>query len=271
MATPIWFINLIKAFFPQKTNIAKLSRIPVIRELVDYILFHNDGIVYLTRDTVIPIHEKIEPAINTILPSQVVTHFIEEAKVHWIMNKCLCRDANDCQEYPHDLGCIFLGEAVKKINPTLGRLVSKEEALAHAQKCRDAGLMQMIGRNKLDTVWMGVSPGNKLLTICNCCSCCCLYSILPALDHSISKKITRMPGVYIQITDACIGCGTCTRQVCFVDAIKLVNGKATINSECRGCGKCIEACPNGAIEITIQEDAYINKVIDQISPLIDLS
>lgn len=271
MATPIWFINIIKHFFPQKMNLAKLTRIPVIRELVDYILFHNDGIVYLTRDTVIPIHEEISPAENMPLPSQVVTHFIEKARYHWIMNECLCRDANDCQHYPHDLGCIFLGEAVKKINPSLGRMVTREEALEHAQKCRDAGLMHMIGRNKLDTVWMGVSPGHKLLTICNCCSCCCLYSILPALDQSISKKITRMPGVFIQVTDACVGCGKCTKDVCFVDAISLIEGKAEISETCRGCGKCIEICPNGAIEITIQEDAYIDKVIDQLSPLIDLS
>lgn len=271
MATPLWFVNLIKIFFPQKTNIAKLTRIPIIRELVDYILFHNDGVVYLTRDTVIPIHEAIEPAENVLLPSQVVTHFIEKANYHWIMNECLCRDANDCKSYAHDLGCIFLGETAAKINPAIGRHVSKAEALEHAQKCRDAGLVHMIGRNKLDTFWMGVNPGNKLMTICNCCSCCCLYSILPDLHQTISKKITRMPGVYIQVTDMCIGCGRCTQQVCFVNAIQLVGDKATISDDCRGCGKCIEVCPNGAIEITILEDAYIENVIQQISPLVDLS
>lgn len=271
MATPLWFVNLIKFFFPQKTNVAKLTRIPVIRELVDYILFHNDGVVYLTRDNVIPIHEAIEPAENVMLPSQIVTHFIEKAKYHWIMNECLCRDANDCQNYPHDLGCIFLGEAITKINPAIGRRVTKDEALAHAQKCRDAGLVQMIGRNKLDTVWMGVGPGYKLMTICNCCSCCCLYSVLPHLDQSISKKITRMPGVYIQVSEDCIGCGVCTQGICFVNAIQMDGDRAVISEDCRGCGKCIEICPNGAIEITINEESYINQVIDKITPLIDLS
>ncbi|MBI9049229.1 MAG: 4Fe-4S binding protein [Anaerolineaceae bacterium] len=271
MATPLWFISFIKYLFPQKANIAKLSRIPVIRELVDYILFHNDGVVYLTRDAVIPIREEINSVQNTVLPSQVVSHFIEKANHHWIMNNCLCRDASQCDSYPHDLGCLFLGETVTKINPELGRIVSKAEALAHAEKCREAGLIHMIGRNKLDSVWMGVGPGHKLMTICNCCSCCCLYSVLPQLDDSISKKITRMPGVYIQVTEACVGCGTCTKNVCFVDAIKLVDGKAIISEDCRGCGNCIEICPHGAIEITIHEEAYVDKVIEKISPLVDFS
>ena len=271
MASPQWFIDLLKYFFPKKANIARLSRIPVIRELIDYILFHNDGIVYLTRDAVIPIGEEISPVENTVLPSYVVTHFIKKANHHWIMDKCLCRDASDCQTYPQDLGCIFLGEAVTKIDPKLGRMVSKEEALEHAQKCRDAGLIHMIGRNKLDTVWMGVGPGHKLMTICNCCSCCCLYSVLPDLDDSISQKITKMPGIQIHVTDACVGCGTCTKNTCFVNAIQLVDGRAVINEDCRGCGNCVEKCPHDAIEITINEDAYVDKVIEKISPLIDFS
>jgi hypothetical protein len=90
------------------------------------------------------------------------------------MNTCLCRDAKQCKDYPIDLGCLFLGEAALGINPRLGRGVTKREALEHIRRCREAGLVHLIGRNKLDTVWLGVGPGDKLLTICHCCPCCCL-------------------------------------------------------------------------------------------------
>ena len=67
-----------------------------------------------------------------------------------------------------------MGEAAHGINPQLGRKVSKEEALEHLKKCREAGLVHVIGRNELDALWLGVRPGYKLLTVCNCCHCCCI-------------------------------------------------------------------------------------------------
>jgi len=91
-------------------------------------------------------------------------------------------DSTGCKDYPMDLGCIFLGEAVKEINPKFGRMATVEEALEHAKKCRDAGLVHLIGKNKLDTVWLNAGPGDKLMTICNCCPCCCLWKILPDIS-----------------------------------------------------------------------------------------
>jgi hypothetical protein len=56
------------------------------------------------------------------------------------------------------LGCLFMGKAVLGINPALGRLVSKEEAHEHIRRCNEKGLFHLIGRNKLDTVWLGIGP-----------------------------------------------------------------------------------------------------------------
>ena len=124
-----------------------------------------------------------------MLPSQIVHSFIEQANIHWVMNFCICREANDCENYPHEIGCLFLGEAAKKIDQRLGCLVTKEEAHQHIINASKAGLVHLIGRNKLDTIWLDVSPGEKLLTICNCCECCCLWKMLPNLNPLISDKI----------------------------------------------------------------------------------
>jgi len=165
----------------------RLTRVPGFRGLIDKMLFDGDHLIYLPKDNVVNMNVEIEPPESMVLPSQVVEHFIQKARYHWIMNFCICRESTKCQDYPRDLGCLFLGEAVLNINPAFGRRVSKEEALEHVRRCREAGLVHLIGRNKLDTVWLGTGPGEKLLTICNCCPCCCLWLVLPTLHESIGS------------------------------------------------------------------------------------
>ena len=271
MSRPIWFVKLIQKFFPLRFTLARLTRIPLVGRITDRLLFEGDDIIYLPQDRVIPVNQSLDRPGEMVLPSQVVEHFIEKASYHWIMDFCICRDSMGCKDYPIDLGCLFLGEAVLGINPRLGRRVTKAEALEHVRRCREAGLVHLIGRNKLDTVWLGVGPGDKLLTICNCCPCCCLWRVLPHIAPQIGTKTTRMPGVTVTVTDRCVGCGTCTQDVCFVDAIRLVNGRAVINDECRGCGRCVDVCPEQAIEITIVNDQFVEESISRLSSLVDVS
>jgi Fe-S-cluster-containing hydrogenase component 2 len=169
------------------------------------------------------------------------------------------------------LGCLFLGEATLNIDPRLGRHATKQEALEHVRRCREAGLVHLVGRNKLDAVWLNVEPDNKLLTVCNCCPCCCLWRVLPNLAPKIGTKITKMPDVKVSVTDRCVGCGTCTHGVCFVDAIRVVDGRAVRTEECRGCGRCVAICPNGAIELTIENDQFVEEAVARISSSVDVT
>ena len=200
MSRPIWFVNLIKKSFPTRFALARFTRAPLIGRLIDHAFFDGDDIIYLPRDNLIQdnllqVNEPIERPADIALPSAVVAHFIEQAEYHWIMDFCLCRESDHCHDYPRELGCIFLGEAVLKINPKLGRLATRQEALNHLRRCQEAGLVHMIGRNKLDTIWLGATPGKQLLPICNCCPCCCLWKIIPDLNPIISSKVTKMPGI----------------------------------------------------------------------------
>ncbi|MBU7016032.1 MAG: 4Fe-4S binding protein [Theionarchaea archaeon] len=268
MSRPVWVTNLLKKGFSYRFFLAQLTRVPILGRIMDFLLFEDDDIIYLPKDLVIQIDQSITPG-EMVLPSQVVEHFIKKANYCWIMNSCICRDSAHCTDYPIDLGCLFLGEAVLKINPELGRKVSVEEALEHVKKCREAGLVHLIGRNKLDAVWLNVGPGSKLLTICNCCPCCCLWRMLPDLAPDISGKITRMPGVTITVTDACVGCGTCT-QVCFVKAIEISHKRAVISDECRGCARCVDSCPQRALTITVDKNS-LERSIGRIAELVDIT
>ncbi|MFW9970881.1 MAG: DUF362 domain-containing protein [Candidatus Odinarchaeota archaeon] len=264
------FVNLLKKAFPNVKFIAKLTNIPILNKIFDHLLFRGDDIIYLPHDKIIKINKDMGEYNEFVLPSQVLEYFINKARKHWIMNFCICRTSMNCKDYPKDLGCLFLGDAVLKINPQLGKLVNKEEALNHLIKCQKAGLVHMIGKNRLDAQWLGVKPGEKLLSICNCDPCCCLWRVSSILAPNIGSKIKKMPGVKIQVNSKCIGCGKCVK-ICFVNAIKIINEKALISTDCRGCGRCVETCPQKAIDLIIEEDNYIKKSIEEIDKIIDIA
>ncbi len=266
MARPVWFTEMIKKSFPSRFRLAKLTKVPVLGGLMDRWLFWGDDIVYLPKDKTVKVGEAVHSPGELMLPSQVVEHFIDQAEHHWVMNSCICRVATGCKDYPQDLGCLFLGEAAMGINPKQGRRVTREEAKEHIRRCEEAGLFHLIGRNKIDCVQLGVKPGNKLVTICNCCPCCCFWKMLPDISPRIGRKVTAMPGVKVVVTDGCIGCGTCTRGVCFVDAIRLVGKRAVHSEACRGCGHCVTVCPQKAIEVVIENDAFIEDTINRLTP-----
>ena len=273
MTGPYFMRNLINKTFSQRFCLSRLSRYPVFGRLIEFLFFEDDDIIYLPQDKSVsfPVNASLKPREDTVMPSKILEHFIRRANYHWIMDFCICRDSSNCKDYPIDLGCLFLGEAALGIHPRFGRRATVDEALAHAARCREAGLVHLIGRNKLDTVWLNVGPGNKLLTVCNCCPCCCLWKILPEINTDISTKVNRMPGVTVRVTDDCVGCGTCVQDVCFLDAIRLEESRAVIGDDCRGCARCVTVCPQRAIRITIDRGDRISAAIHKIENLVDVT
>ncbi len=271
MSRPMWVPWIVKKTFPGRFMAARLTRrIPPLGRLAEKLFFEGDDIIYLPRDEIVNVGEDVEAAGGMVVPSQVIDHFIEKAPFLWINNWCMCRHSDQCKDYPIDLGCLFMGDAARGINPKLGREVSKEEAREHMRRCREAGLVQMIGRDKVDTVWLGLKPGRKLVTVCSCCPCCCLWKMLPQIAPRVSSSVNRMPGVTVRVTDACIGCGKCTKDTCFVDAIRLESGRAVIGDDCRGCGRCAMNCPEKAIQVSVEDSDVVRRAIERLEPLFDL-
>ena len=270
MASPYGIKTLIRRTFSRRFALARLTHRPSIGRMIDRLLFEDDDIMILPRDNAIPVNRRIQPRDDLAVPSQVLEHFIRRARFHWVMDFCICRDASHCQTYPMDLGCLFMGDAARAINPKFGRRVTPAQAMAHARRCREAGLVHLIGRNKLDSVWLNAGPASKLLTVCSCCPCCCLWKILPEISPVISGKLTRMPGISVHVTDQCVGCETCTRDVCFVEAIRFENGRARIGSQCRGCGRCVTVCPSQAIELRVNDTAFIETTVRRIADAVEV-
>ena len=273
-------VKFIKLTFKSRFFMAKTcSKVPIVSKFVDKLLFEGDDIQVLPRDGTIKnlstrsirINKDIPFTSNVVLPSEVLREVIKRSNYHFIMNFCICRVSSDCNDYPHDLGCLFLGKGAQRISPKLGRIVSANEAIEHIDKCYDAGLVHIIGRNKIDSIWLNTGPKEDLLSICNCCPCCCLWKMTPHLPESISSGLTPMEGVEISFnSDLCSGCGKCASGICFVNAITLKDGKAVIREiDCRVCGRCAEICDNNAFTVLMNFNA-VDGSIDRIEKLVDV-
>ena len=265
------FVILLEKMFPYRFLAARMTRIPLMKLIINKMLFDKTNLTVLPKDSVIQIklEKMIKPPDNIVLPSQVVEYFIRKTVYRFIMNFCICREAMDCKNHPIELGCLFLGDAARRINPEFGREATKDEALTHVQKCRAEGLIHLIGRDKIDETWLGVGSEGNLLTICNCCNCCCLWKILSNVDPQINSKVKRMPGVEVIVTEKCTGCGLCV-ETCFVSTITIQNGKASISADCKGCGRCADRCPNNAIQVMINDKQFLQKTIDRIESSVDV-
>ncbi len=271
MASPYAIRKIINKTFSGRFLLSRLSHYGFAGKVIDHLLFKDDDILYLPRDSTIPVNQDLDKPADMVLPSQILEHIIESAGFHWIMDFCICRESADCKDFPIEMGCLFMGEAAMDINPKFGRPVSAEQAHEHVRLCREAGLVHLVGRNKLDAVWLNVRPGKKLFTVCNCCPCCCFWRLLPDITPDIGDKLTRMPGIAFRVNRLCVGCGTCTKDICFVNAIQLADGKAHIAETCRGCGRCVDACPNQAIELVVMDQDYLSATLGRLTAAVDLS
>ena len=187
------------------------------------------------------------------------------------MDFCICRKSNDCKDYPHEYGCLFLGKGVKKIPDNLGRRVDADEAVDYVDRCREAGLVHIIGRNKIDSVWLNTGPKEDLLTICNCCPCCCLWKMVPELPNNIGRSLTPMEGVELDYNpENCTLCGSCAAGTCFVDAIEITERGVEIDTEkCRKCGRCVNICNNNSLSILMHSEA-VKSSIERVEKLVDV-
>jgi len=224
--------------------------------------------------TYIPIDADLEMPETTVTPITIVEHFIRKSSHRFQMAYCPCRTANDCKDFPQDVGCIWVGPATEDLDlpPEIGRHVSVEEALEHLHRARNAGLITVLGKFKPDAVAMGVGNDDKrFMTLCNCCSCCCMVKFLPKGRREYTDIIHRIQGLTVRVdTNLCMGCKECTK-VCMFENIAVIDGKARIHDDCKGCGFCANACPNHAIRITIDDPTFIEEAIGRITKAVEVS
>jgi len=135
------------------------------------------------------------------------------------------------------------------------------------------GLVPHLGKLRGDAVIYDVLEyEDEFMSICHCCPCCCIVSIMKYGPSDYKKIVKRMEGVEVRVnSETCVGCGKCFK-VCIYNGLKMKNNKAMINQEnCMGCGRCERVCPNGAISISIDDYSRIDELIARFESRVDIS
>lgn len=247
-----------------KDAMFKLAGVPVLRSFTKRLLDATG-----TNFTMVPVYEGIERDGGTAMPLSVVEHFINEAEHHVILDFCPCRKAIGCKDYPVERGCIFIGRGAREIDSSVGRHVGREEALEHLRDSFERGLVPVIGKVDFDAFMLGVKDRKHLMTICQCCPCCCLTTALHHAPQKIRDVVTRMEGLEVRVTGDCDGCGACV-DACIFEQMSMSGGRAVVGAECKGCGRCAAACGNQAISITLDGSDYLRACIDRIGSFVDV-
>ena len=242
------YLGLVLHWQEMTDGFAKASRDPEMGDLLRKTAFRPEGYDV----TYIPVNESLKSG-ETIVPLDVLKEFIRRSPHRVIVGQCACRQGNDCMHYNRDIGCIYLGDATKDMDPSMGKHATVEEAIAHVDKAAKAGLVAKIGQIDLDAMLLGCSPASHFASVCFCCSCCCIAMRNGTVWDDRNRECWhRMEGLVVEIDkDICIGCEECVSR-CFMGAISIQDEKAAIDDDnCKGCGVCVENCPVNAISIKV--------------------
>jgi len=225
---------------------------------------------YNLNMTVVPVNVRLPVPQSTPLPMALLEYLITEASFRFIFYRCPCREMFECENYPRDIGCIFLGRDARRIDRTWGREASAAECLAHAERAVSLGLVPMFGKFRVDNIGLGIPDRKRLISVCFCCECCCLFRYTPLFAPQIRERIRKLEGVRVRVNGECSSCGECL-DVCAMGAISLENGVAEIDERlCKGCGRCAAVCPTGAIDVVIEGAVAKEEILAKLRGVADI-
>jgi len=255
--------RLLRGFLRGLDGVFRLAKVPWIRSVHPWMNPEKNSMSYL------PINESLGPPESTVLPPQAALDFIQKASVHVVMDTCGCRTAHHCENFTNSIGCLFMGESALEMPAGASRRVTKEQALAHARKAIDLGLVPMAGKVRVDNFLMMTPDRDRLLTVCFCCHCCCMMGYFKHIPtEQLDQILLPVEGLSVEVTDDCVGCGTCL-EYCVFDAITIEDGVSVHSGQCRGCGRCETNCPQGAVKISISNPNVVADVERRIESYLE--
>ena len=211
-----------------------------------------------TSTLVMPLNVDVtDQGEKVVVPLDLIKESLKNVTYIAGMDTCLCREANECKDYPVDVACLFLGEPAKTVvKHGLGRFFTYEEACVRVDEAARHGLMGQAVWIEVEQMLWGVRNDemDRFLEICFCCPCCCIAMRL-ARNATPAERHRFHPSGWTAVPDRtkCIGCGACNEgpHGCPVEAISYDHGgKVVIDQElCVGCGICKSRCEVGVIQI----------------------
>lgn len=153
--------------------------------------------------------------------------------------------------------CIVLGENAEYcIANDFAREITKEEALAILEQCREEGMV-------FQTTWT-----KEPEVLCNCHrDICGILGAYRELGDAMSEHNSCVNVSHYNLDhdkDACIKCGLCMEH-CPVECITMNDeGYPTRNMACVRCGQCGLVCPQGARTLSLKDLSTVPDLSDSL-------
>ncbi len=186
----------------------------------------------------------VEVEADQVVLAQPEMRDLLEAADVIAVGECLCRQEEGHCDNPLEV-CLALDDAaVERIQDRSWRAVSVDDALVILEKTYELGLVHLAYR----------SGDGDISLVCSCCSCCCWpLNGLKRFDYH--DGITESAFVARFDETECVGCGTCVER-CTFGAFELSDGAGTVvfdSDRCFGCGLCVGTCPSGALRLKTRD------------------
>jgi ferredoxin len=219
---------------------------------------------------VLPINATIEDE-HTIVPYEEVKKHLD-SYTYYSVSFCPCRvkkglATGTLDKYPLEVCLHFDRLGRYAVENGFGREITREETERILKQCAEAGLVHGMSNQQ-----------EKPDTICNCCSCCCMwFEAVKRMKHSVGLVPSNYHVRVEQQT--CTGCGLCVKR-CPMEALKLKESpeargrKMTVSEKdgrvreltnktgkvselnvdlCIGCGVCAYKCQSGSLSLVRNE------------------
>lgn len=263
-----WMVRLSVALsWPLMQAAKRLSNVPLLKWIINpfFAYPHNEV-------TAIPINAEVAMPASAAVPSRILEELLRRSSDIFVLDECICRGLLSCTNHPKSIGCMALGPAARRMHPSHGRFVSVEEGMAHVRRAAGAGLVASVAHTWIDPVAFWTVPFSRLMFICFCDDCCCLYRThMKHRGPNLDRAYKKLPGISVAVDcQKCNGCGICAER-CFIGEMRIVAGTAVVPESCKGCGRCVEICPRGALRLKLDDmDTLVSRMMERIGAVADI-
>jgi ferredoxin len=172
-----------------------------------------------------------------------------------------------CRHKMHHLGkdCYAPLDTCLSFGNTAASLIKHK----HAQRIEASEAMEILHRSyENNLVQCGENVREEVSFICNCCGCCC-EAMIAAREFGMAHPIQTTNFIPKTMEDSCIKCGKCVKA-CPIGAIEIKiaddgfgnkSKTISINQEtCLGCGVCVRNCYKKSIYLENRKERVITPV-----------